>query len=92
VRDFGFLGRRIGSPAGAGRYWGASNLTGMRSWGVGEGAGFVDKALELQCRECGEMMHVERDYGVSGQALECGSCGFYVEEIDLRDSVTERSR
>jgi ribosomal protein L37E len=64
----------------------------MTMRGGGEGAGFVDKAIELQCRECGEIMVVERDYGVTGQALRCASCGFYVEEIELRDTITERSR
>lgn len=48
---------------------------------------FVDKGEEKLCRECGEPMKVVGDYGVAGQAVECKSCGYYVEEIDLHDTT-----
>ena len=48
---------------------------------------FFDKVLEDRCRECGESLELVRDYGISGQVLECKLCGFYVEEIDLRDTT-----
>lgn len=48
---------------------------------------FVDKGEAKQCPECGEPMEMVRDYSVSGQALECKICGFYVEEIDLHDTT-----
>ena len=48
---------------------------------------FVDKGEEKLCQECGEPMKVVGDYGISGQALRCEICGYYVEEIDLRDTT-----
>ena len=48
---------------------------------------FVDKGDDKLCQECGEALKVVGDYGVSGQALECKTCGFYVEEIDLRETT-----
>ena len=47
---------------------------------------FVDKGEARLCEECGEQMEAVRDYGVSGQALKCKICGFYVEEIDLHET------
>lgn len=43
----------------------------------------VDKPLDDICPECGEQMEVVRDYGLSGEALECRSCGFSKEQIEL---------
>ena len=48
---------------------------------------FVDKGEKKLCQECGEPMEVVGDYGVSGQALECKTCGYYVEEIDVRETT-----
>ncbi len=48
---------------------------------------FVDKGEARLCEDCGEPLEVVRDYGVSGQALTCKICGFYVEEIDLHDTT-----
>ncbi len=48
---------------------------------------FVDKGETRLCQECGEALKVVRDYGVAGQALECKTCGYYVEDIDLRDTT-----
>ncbi len=42
-----------------------------------------EKDLDRQCDECGEAMEMIRDYGGRGQALQCTSCGFLVEEIDV---------
>lgn len=47
----------------------------------------LDKGEAKTCQECGEAMEVVGDYGVSGQALECKSCGYYVEEIDLHNTT-----
>ncbi len=43
-----------------------------------------DKSIDDICPDCGETMEVVRDYGMTGQALECKSCGFSKEEIELR--------
>lgn len=51
---------------------------------------FVDKGDAPLCDECGEAMEAVRDYGVSGQALTCKACGFYVEEIDLHETTLYR--
>lgn len=48
---------------------------------------FLDKVVDDRCRDCGEQMEVVRDYGMSGQALECKLCGFSIEEIDLRETT-----
>ncbi|MDP9069139.1 MAG: hypothetical protein M3N53_12455 [Actinomycetota bacterium] len=47
----------------------------------------ADKSVEDVCPECGETMEVVRDYGMTGQALECNSCGFSREEIELRKTT-----
>ena len=47
----------------------------------------VDKGEAKLCQECGEPMERVGDYGVAGQALECKTCGYYVEEIDLRSTT-----
>lgn len=46
----------------------------------------VDRGDTRLCEECGEPMEVVRDYGLTGQALTCKACGYYVEEIDLSDT------
>ncbi|HJR44788.1 MAG TPA: hypothetical protein VJ927_04230 [Actinomycetota bacterium] len=46
-----------------------------------------DKDLQVVCGECGETMEVVEDYGVKGQVLKCKVCGYYTEEIDLREST-----
>ena len=51
---------------------------------------FVDKGDAKLCDDCGEPLEVARDYGTSGQALVCKICGFYVEEIDLRDTTLSK--
>lgn len=43
---------------------------------------FVDKPQEL-CPECGEAMELVADYGLRGEAMECRSCGFSKEQIEL---------
>ena len=47
---------------------------------------FVDKGEAKLCQECGEPMETVDDYGLSGQALKCALCGYYVEEIDLHET------
>lgn len=46
----------------------------------------LDKVVDDRCRECGEHMQIVRDYGTSGQALECKLCGYFIEEIDLHET------
>ena len=46
-----------------------------------------DKGLQVVCGECGETMELVEDYGVKGQVLKCKVCGYYTEEIDLREST-----
>lgn len=47
----------------------------------------VEKGDPKLCQECGEAMTVVRDYGASGQAVQCKSCGYYAEEIDLHETT-----
>ena len=51
---------------------------------------FVDRGEAKLCQECGELMELVGDYGVAGQALRCQSCGYYVEEIDHRDTTLSK--
>jgi predicted RNA-binding Zn-ribbon protein involved in translation (DUF1610 family) len=44
-----------------------------------------EKVLQRSCPECGEDMHLARDYGMRGQEFGCPSCGFSEETIDLRE-------
>ena len=45
---------------------------------------------EQICDECGETMVLVYDYGVTGQAHECRLCGYWKEEIDLRETILDR--
>jgi DNA-directed RNA polymerase subunit M/transcription elongation factor TFIIS len=48
---------------------------------------FVDKGDAKLCDECGEVMEVVGDYGITGEALKCRICGYYIENIDLHDTT-----
>jgi hypothetical protein len=43
----------------------------------------VEKFHDKPCPECGEIMQLEADYGLTGDAYSCYWCSRYEEVIDL---------